>query len=148
MEYQPSDRLRIRGLANYLPEESSWGNLRADIAWKYGDTFFGAATRYDSLRHKLGNLNLFIDGLKWGRLKLSTLLLYNGYLQKFDSTHISLTYDLHCAEAVLQVLDNNVGFRPGREVLFFIRLKGLPFDSPFGIGRSGEPIGFGTGSGW
>lgn len=102
----------------------------------------------DGVRNSWANLNLFIDALKIGRLKVSALLLYNGYLQRFDSKHFALTYDLHCAEAVLQVLENNTGFRPGREIVFFIRIKGLPFDTPFGIGNQGQPLDYGTGGGW
>jgi hypothetical protein len=77
---------------------------------------------------------------------VSALLLYNGFLERFDSRHFAFTYDLHCAEAVLQIIENNVGFRPGREFLFFIRIKALPFDSPFGTGRLGQPIGLGGGN--
>jgi hypothetical protein len=148
LEYKPSEKLRFRGLANYMPQSESWGNIRMDFAYKVGASFFGIAARYDGLQHKWGNVNLFIDALKWGRLKVSTLLLYNGYLNRFDSRHLALTYDLHCAEAVLQILETNVGFRPGREVVFFIRIKALPFDSPFGIGRQGQPLDIGTGGGW
>ncbi|MGI8924184.1 MAG: hypothetical protein ACR2HJ_09135 [Fimbriimonadales bacterium] len=147
-EYNPSKSLRVRGLANYMAQEGSWGNIRLDLAWKAGATYLGIAARYDALRDTLGNLNIFLDAFKWGRLKFSTILLYNGYLHRFESRHFSLIYDLHCAEAVLQVLENNVGFRPGREIVFFIRLKGLPFDSPFGVGRLGQPLDIGTGSGW
>jgi LPS-assembly protein len=142
----PDFKARITG--NYIPQLSSIGNLRFDMAWQRGETFYGVGLRYDGVRDSWANLNLFIDALKVGRLKISALLLYNGYRSRFDSKHFALTYDLHCAEAVLQVLENSTGFRPGREIVFFIRIKGLPFDTPFGIGRQGQPLDYGTGGGW
>jgi hypothetical protein len=116
-----------------------------DATWKTETFSLVAAARYDALRSRWANLNLLLDGIRLGRLKVSTLLLYNGFLNRFDARHLSFTYDLHCAEAVLQIIDTRVGFRPGREVLFFIRLKALPQSSPFGLGRQGEPLGPGTG---
>lgn len=148
LEYAPSPNLKTRLTGNYLPQLSSVGNIRYDLAWQRGETFLGIGLRYDGVRESWANLNVFIDALKIGRLKLSALLLYNGYLNKFDTRHLSLTYDLHCAEAVLQILESNTGFRPGREFVFFIRIKGLPFDTPFGVGRQGQPLGYGTGGGW
>lgn len=148
LEYLPSPGFKARLTGNYLPELSSLGNVRFDMAWQAGETFVGVGLRYDGVRHSWANLNLFVDAFKIGRLKVSALLLYNGYSSKFDTRHIALTYDLHCAEAILQVLESNAGFRPGREFLFFIRIKGLPFDTPFGIGRQGQPLGYGTGGGW
>ncbi len=147
-EYAPSADFKARLTGNYLPQLSAIGNVRFDLAWQAGATFVGVGLRYDGVRNQWANLNLFVDAFKIGRLKVSALLLYNGYLSKFDSRHLALTYDLHCAEAVFQVLENNTGFRPGREFLFFIRIKGLPFDTPFGVGRQGEPLGYGTGGGW
>jgi hypothetical protein len=147
LEYKTHEHLRFRALANYLPQSNSWSNIRLDFGWKPGATYVGITARYDAIQQKWGNLNIFIDAFKWGRLKLSTLLLYNGYLERFDARHLALTYDLHCAEAVLQILETNTGFRPGREVLFFIRVKALPFDSPFGVGRLGQPLDIGTGVG-
>lgn len=148
LEYKPSDWLRLRGLATYLPQSNSWGNVRFDLGWKAGATFVGFAARYDALRHTWGNANLYVDAFKWGRFKATTLLLYNGYLERFDTRQLSMTYDLHCAEAVLQILENNTGFRPGRSIVFFIRIKALPFDSPFGIGGLGQPLDIGTGRDW
>jgi LPS-assembly protein len=148
LEYLPSTDFKARLSGNYIPQLSSVGNIRFDLAWQRGETFYGVGIRWDGVRDSWANVNLFIDALKIGRLKASVLLLYNGYRQQFDSKHFSLIYDLHCAEAVLQVLENSTGFRPGREIVFFIRIKGLPFDTPFGIGRQGQPLDYGTGGGW
>ncbi|MEO7454293.1 MAG: hypothetical protein ABIV13_05975 [Fimbriimonadales bacterium] len=148
LEYLPSADFKARLSGNYIPQLSSIGNIRFDLAWQRGETFYGVGVRWDGVRDSWANVNLFIDALKIGRLKASVLLLYNGYLHRFDSKHFSLIYDLHCAEAVLQILENSTGFRPGREIVFFIRIKGLPFDTPFGVGRQGQPLDYGTGGGW
>ncbi len=145
LEFEPSPAFRFRALANYLPDRNEWGSLRMDAAGQWGDFRFGVSGRYDGIRNRWGSVNLFFDGLTIGRLRVATLLRYNGFLNQFDAAHFSFIYDLHCAEAVLQVLDTRTGFRPGTEVVFLIRLKALPFASPFGIGRGGQPLDLGTG---
>jgi hypothetical protein len=145
LEYKPHDKFSFRAAGIYDAIQSSWSSVRMDATWKTETFSLVAAARYDALRSRWANLNLLLDGIRLGRLKVSTLLLYNGFLNRFDARHLSFTYDLHCAEAVLQIIDTRVGFRPGREVLFFIRLKALPQSSPFGLGRQGEPLGPGTG---
>lgn len=147
-EWKPTDFFSLRGLTAYDPFAKAWSNVRLDLAYNPGATTVGIGARYDGIRHTWGNLNIFIDGLKMGRLKASTLLIYNGYLKQFEARHFSFTYDLHCAEAILQIIDNPIGFRPGTQVGFFIRLKALPFDTPFGIGRRGQSYGTGTGYGY
>lgn len=144
-EYTPRDYIRLRSLATYDTTARSWSNLRLDVAYKPGATFVGFGARYDAQRKTWGNVNAFVDGLKWGRAKFSILMQYDGYLHKFDSRQYSMIYDLHCAEAVFQIIDNPFGFRAGRTVIFFVRLKAFPFDTPFGTGTRGQPIGIGTG---
>ncbi|GIV03266.1 MAG: hypothetical protein KatS3mg015_2096 [Fimbriimonadales bacterium] len=145
LEYEPNETVRFRALSQYIPERHEWSTLRLDFSGKWNDLRIGATGRYDGIRHKWGSLNLFVDGLTIGRLRFATLLRYNGYLSRFDAAHFSFIYDLHCTEVILQVLQTNTGFRPGTEILFLIRLKALPFSSPFGIGRSGQPLDLGTG---
>lgn len=145
LEYAPTQNFRFRGLANYNPDAKDWGNIRLDATAKLGDARIGMAARYDGRRDVWGNFNMLIDGLQLGKVKLSSLLLYNGYLQRFDSIHLSVTYDLHCTEAVFQMIENNTGFRPGREFVFLLRIKALPSDSGFGMGRLGQPLGLGSG---
>jgi hypothetical protein len=145
LEYEPNDSIRFRALSQYIPERREWSSVRLDFSGRWNDLRIGASGRYDGLRHRWGSLNLFVDGLTIGRLRFSTLLKYNGYLSRFDAAHFSFTYDLHCAELILQVLQTNTGFRPGTEILFLVRLKALPFSSPFGVGRAGQPLDLGTG---
>ncbi|MEQ1823840.1 MAG: hypothetical protein ABL949_15135 [Fimbriimonadaceae bacterium] len=147
-EWTPAKWFSLRSLSQYDTFNKNWSNVRLDMAYNPGGTRVGIGARYDGFRHTWGNVNLFVDGFKMGRLKVSSLLAYNGYLKQFEARHFAFTYDLHCAEAILQVIDNPIGFRPGTQISFFIRLKALPFDSPFGLGRSGQSYGTGTGYGF
>ncbi len=144
-EYTPANWLSLRTLSTYDPTQQVWNSFRVDLAYRPGATFVSVGAQYDGIRQVWGSTNIFVDGLKWGRLSASTLLQYNGYTKQFLTQQYSLTYDLHCAEAVLQVLDNNTGFNPGRQVLFFLRVKALPFESPFGVGSFGQALGTGGG---
>jgi hypothetical protein len=101
---------------------------------------------FDGIAHTWSNVNLFLDGLKIGKTKFGAILNYNGYTQQLDSAQYSVIYDLHCAEAVFTVMSQNTGFEPGTTYQFFIRLKALPFNSGFGAGNRGQPLGTGTGS--
>ncbi len=145
LEWNPTDSIQFRALSTYDTFSRAWSNVRLDFAWKAGATFVSAGARYDGIRHTWGNVNFYVDGFKMGRLKTSALFIYNGYLRQFEARHLSFTYDLHCAEAIFQVIDTPIGFRPGTQFGFFIRLKALPFNTPFGLGRSGQSFGTGTG---
>ncbi len=144
-EFEPSKWLLFRAFSTYDTFQQGWSNIRMDLAYKPGATFVRATARYDGIRHTWGQVGLSVLDLKWGRLRASTDLVYNGYLKQFEARHFDFRYDLHCAEAVLQIIDNPLGFRSGREIQFFIRLKAFPFDTPFGTGRRGQSIGGGTG---
>jgi LPS-assembly protein len=147
-QWQPRNWFQMRAWPVYDPFNQLWSSVRVDMTYLPGATFVTLGARYDGFRKQWGAVNAFVDGLKWGRAKLSANLQYNGYLKRFDERHVALTYDLHCAEAILQVRESNLGFRPGREIAFFIRLKALPFDTPFGLSRRGAPLGTATGRGF
>lgn len=148
MDWRPRSWFDLRALPTYDTFRKKWSNVRFDLAYLPGATYVGIGARYDGIREVWGAANIFVDGLKWGRLRMSTLMTYNGYLKKFENQHYSFTYDLHCAEAVLQILENNVGFRSGRSIAFYLRLKAFPFDSSFGLNPRGAPIGTATGRGF
>lgn len=147
-EWEPNDKFRLRSNAQYDSFRQVWSNVRFDLGWKVSQGFVSLGTRFDGERHTWGNFNLLADGITWKRLKASVAVSYNGYTKQFEARHLSLTYDLHCAEAILQIIDNPVGFRKGTEISFFIRLKALPFDTPFGFGRRGQAVGSGAGAGF
>lgn len=144
-EWTPRSWFVLRGLATYDSFQQAWSNIRFDLGYKPGATFVSAGLRYDGIQKKVGDFNLFVDGFKWGRLKTSMIIDYDGYLHQFTARHFSFTYDLHCAEAILQILDNPVGFRPGTQIAFYFRLKAFPFNTPFGVGNRGQAVGAGTG---
>ncbi len=143
--YSPNRRFLVRTLSNYDPFNKLWSDQRIDLSWRLNEGFFSAGARYDGQRHTWASVNTIIDGITLGKLKMSALLSYNGYSKKFDARHFSFTYDLHDAEAILQVIDNPIGYRSGTQIQLFIRLKALPFDTPFGIGQRGQAVGTGTG---
>lgn len=144
-EFKPAQWFSLRALPIYDPFRQAWSSVRMDLTYIPGATYVAVGARYDGIRQVWGAVNLFVDGLKYGRLKTSALFNYNGYLRKFEDKQYSFTYDLHCAEAILQIRENNIGFRTGREIYFFIRLKAFPFDTPFGNSRRGAPLGTATG---
>lgn len=146
MEWQPKDYFLLRTQAMYDTLQCAWSNIRIDTSYKPGATFLSVGSYYDGIRHTWENANLFLDNLTWGKTKLSAILTWDGYLQQFDNMQFSLTYDLHCAEAVFTFQQQNNGFEPGRTFMFFIRIKALPFSSPFGAGSRGQPLGTGTGT--
>ncbi|MBS1706373.1 MAG: hypothetical protein JST40_10890 [Armatimonadetes bacterium] len=147
-EWYPDDKFFLRFNANYDTFRSAWSNLRFDSGWKVSEGYMSVGLRYDGIRHTWGNVNLFAEGLRWKRLKTSALLNFNGYTGRFDTRQLSFIYDLHCAEAIFQIIDQSTGYRRGTEFGLFIRLKALPFDTPFGVGRRGQAIGTGTGIGF
>lgn len=146
-EYQVDDKFLFRGLYGYDTIRQVWNNVRLDLTAKSKATIFGVGARFDGFRHTWTNVNIFLENLTVGRMKFSAVWNYNGFTRRFDTQQYSMIYDLHCAEAVLTWVESATGFRAGREINFYIRLKALPSDTPFGIGRRGQPVNYNLGSG-
>ncbi|MBI5708653.1 MAG: LPS-assembly protein LptD [Armatimonadetes bacterium] len=147
-EWTPNDAFQLRAWPVYDTANRRWGNVRLDADYGYGDLYLSVGARYDSPRHTWGTVNFRADGLTFGKTRLSVQGAFNGYLNKWESIWYSASYDLHCWEAVLQVADNKTGFRAGQQIFFGVRLKAFPFDTSFGTGTRGQPIGTGTGMGY
>ncbi|MGV3615878.1 MAG: hypothetical protein ACO1SV_11135 [Fimbriimonas sp.] len=145
-EYEPTKWFLFRALTNYDTFQRQWSNVRLDLTYRPGATLLSVGARYDGIRQSWSSVNIVLENLKMGRTRLSAVLQYNGFTKQFDQKQYSVIYDLHCAEAIVNVIENNVGFRAGREVQFLIRLKAFPFGTNFGTGRRGQPLGTGTGS--
>lgn len=145
-EWTPRNGILLRGLYTYDTFNQAFSQLRFDFTAIGRETRLNANAQYDGLQHTWSTLNGSIDGLRVGRTKISALASYNGYLKKFDTKQYAFTYDLHCAEAVLAIQENNFGFRPGRQIYLMVRIKALPFDLPFGTGTRGQGVGFGSGT--
>lgn len=143
--WQPNNRFQLRGYTNYDTFQHVWSNVRLDMGWYTSQGLVSIGTRYDGQRHTWGAINVFADGIVWKKLKTSAILAYNGYTKRFDSQQVSFTYDLHCAELIFQVINNPVGFRSGTQYGLYLRLKAMPFTTPFGIGTRGQAVGSGLG---
>ncbi len=145
--WNPSKSIVVKTSSTYDTFSQVWSNMRLDATYNVGDMRVGFGTRYDGRRSVWGSSSLLLQGLKFGRTTFSTALDWNGYTERFEAQHYSIIYDLHEAEMVLDFIDNNVGFRSGRQIALFFRLKAFPTRSPFGSGTRGQAIGGGTGIG-
>lgn len=143
--WTPNNKFQLRGYTNYDTFAHNWSNVRLDAGWYTSQGLLSIGTRYDGQRHTWGALNIFADGIVWKKLRTSAILAYNGYTKRFDSKQLSFTYDLHCAELIFQVVDNPVGFRSGTQYGLYLRIKALPFSTPFGVGTRGQAVGGGLG---
>jgi hypothetical protein len=141
LEYSPAEWLRWRTQSTYDLNRGRFTSLLTDLLWRFGDSRLVLSARYDPQRSRWGSVYARLDALKWGRVRLSSILQYNGYLNRFEGRHLLLTYDLHCAELEVRYLDNPFGFRQDRGVQVFLRLKALPSLSRFGYGQFGQPLG-------
>jgi LPS-assembly protein len=131
--------------ANYDTFNSVWGVVRADSRFRLGDVGLATSVRYDASRSTWGAASFQVEGFRFGQLTTDAVLFYNGYTKQVEAQQYSIKYDLHCTEAVLEITDFRSGFRSGRQIAFFIRIKALPFGSDFGFGRRGERFGGGVG---
>ncbi|MCS7066537.1 MAG: hypothetical protein NZL85_09760, partial [Fimbriimonadales bacterium] len=125
----------------YDPNRERFTSVLTDLLWQFGDSRLALSARYDPQRRRWGSVFTRLDALKWGRIRLSSILQYNGYLNRVEGRHFLITYDLHCAELEIRYIDNPFGFRQDRSLLVFLRLKALPSVSRFGYGQFGQPLG-------
>ena len=145
-EWTPRPGIVARGLYTYDTYQQAFSQLRFDFSAIGREARLNLNAQYDGIQHTFSTVNGSIDGIRLGRTKIAAVFSYNGYLRKFESKQFAFTYDLHCAEAVLAIQENDTGFRPGRQVFLLLRLKALPFDLPFGTGTRGQGLGFGNGT--
>lgn len=137
----------VTASASYDTFNLAWNNLRLDTALNFGRTNVNFGARYDGLRSQWAGFNMLVNGFQIGKVSTNFLVDYNGYTKQMDSQHYQFIYNLHCTEAVFEVIDNQVGFRSGRSYAFYIRIKALPNGSGFGQGTRGQTIGGGYGFG-
>ena len=144
-EYRLGNAYSFRTLSTYDTFRQTWSNVRIDSVWQSPKLMASMSARFDAFAHTWASVSAYIDGIEYGKTRLGTTLNYNGYTSRFDSQQYNIVYDLHCAEAVFSISDYGTGFRSGREIGFFIRLKAIPVDSGFGRGRLGNALGSGSG---
>ncbi|MBL8049260.1 MAG: LPS-assembly protein LptD [Chthonomonas sp.] len=148
LDYEPTRDLYVRTTTSYDSLRAKWQNVRINGGLRFAqDKFLNFGTRFDAERHVWGNVNIYAEGLTYKQFRFNALLSYNGYLKQFESRQLQAIYDMHCTELIVQVSDTRVGFRRGTEFGIYLRIKAVPFETPFGIGRRGQALGTGTGFG-
>jgi LPS-assembly protein len=123
----------------------SWSTLRFESKFRMAGARWALNTRFDARRSLWAGGTLGLRDLEFGKLNASLLLDWSGYTNSLNAMHLQLAYDLHCMDAVLEIMDNRAGFRSGQQIGLFIRVKALPGGGPYGQGRRGEMIGSGFG---
>lgn len=122
----------------------AWSSARLDGTFRLAGAECAAGVRYDGLRSVWAGGNLQVRGYRSGKVTADAYFGYNGYTSQLEVQEYRFIYDLHCVEALLQVSDTKVGFRSGRTIGFYIRIKALPQTNSFGVGSRGQQY-FGTG---
>lgn len=140
-DYEPSRDFAIRTSAVYDTQSLNWGNLRGELFHRRGEQEFALGVRYDGRREQLASATARITGFRIGRLTGGALVAYNGYTSQIEAQQYTLVWDMHCTEFVFELTNQRAGFRSGTQIAFFVRIKALPFVSPFGIGTRGQSIG-------
>lgn len=138
--YNPDRQTRVQFFSNYDTYSRAWSTFRLDGVFPLGGARVNLGVRYDGLRSQWAAFNLQMLGIKRGKFELSLLGGYNGYSKQLEAQQYQLKYDLHCGEAVLEISDNRAGFRSGRTIGLFIRIKALPFTNSFGVGQRGQNV--------
>jgi LPS-assembly protein len=145
--WDPGPRLRLDASANYDTIDQRWSNLRVDLLAGRSPWELGLGVRYDFANESLAGVSARLVGARYGRTRFRMLMDYNGYSKRLEAQHYQASYDLHCAEAVLEVIDNRIGFRSGRTIGLYLRIKAFPSESLFGQGTRGQAVGSGFGFG-
>ncbi len=147
-EWAPEPGLLVRAQTIYDTFSTVWGSSRLEAAFPFlgGQATFGA--QYDGRRSVWSGLTASLAGWRTGQMDISFLADFNGYRERLDSFRARVIYDMHCTDAILEVIEDSVGFRSGRTISLTIGLKGFPSGSPFGVGTRGQAIGFGGGAGF
>lgn len=139
-EFMAPPGITARMFIDFDTFSSVWNQGRLDAIIQQGDLRFTVGTRYDARRSVWGGVNAIIEGFRAGQITAAALFDYNGYTKQLDSQQWQLIYDLHCAEMVFEFSDSRVGFRSGRQIGLFLRIKALPGGSPFGQGTRGQSL--------
>jgi hypothetical protein len=147
-DWRPSESTSVQASAVYDTFSQAWSVLRLDSRFKLGGAECAAGLSYDGVRQKVGSINLLVEGFRAGRVSANAVVDFNGFTNQVVAQHYQLLYDLHCVEAVFEVIENNTGFNSGRTFGFYLRIKALPSFSPFGTGTRGQGIGRGRGAGF
>jgi LPS-assembly protein len=147
-DWRPGSRFALQASAVYDTFSQVWSVVRADMQFDLAGARWVAGASYDGPSGKLGSVNLLVEGLRYGKARANLVVDYNGFTRQVVAQHYQLVYDLHCVEAVAEVIENNTGFNSGRSFALYVRIKALPTFSPFGTGTRGQGVGLGRGGGF
>jgi hypothetical protein len=147
IQWQPNPVWTLNVQSTLNLNEGQWNYLRAYLRARSQAFSMNLNSVYDPIRRQWANASLWVDTQVFGLpLRVQTYLTYNGYVKRFEGRQLLLTWDLHCWEMSLGYIDNPLGFRADREVVFRLRIKAFPEAQRFGVGQSGQLLE--TGGGW
>ncbi|MGE3126113.1 MAG: hypothetical protein AB7F50_06175 [Fimbriimonadaceae bacterium] len=147
-DWRPSERFSLQGSAVYDTFSHLWSVVRLDSQFNLAGAKWAAGASYDGASRKVSAINLLVEGFRAGRVTANAIWDFNGFTNQVVAQHYQLVYDLHCAEMVFELIENNVGFNSGRTFSLYLRLKALPSSSFFGQGTRGQGVGRGRGGGF
>jgi len=147
IQWQPNPVWTLNVQSTLNLNEGQWNYLRAYLRARSQAFSMNLNGVYDPIRRQWANASLWVDTEVFGLpLRVQTYLTYNGYVKRFEGRQLLLTWDLHCWEMSLGYIDNPLGFRADREVVFRLRIKAFPEAQRFGVGQFGQLLE--TGGGW
>ncbi len=147
LQWHPSKGWQLNVQSTLNLNEGQWNYLRAYLRGRSERFAMNLNGVYDPIRHRWASANLWLDTpIPRTPLRVQTYLTYNGYVNRFEGRQLLLTWDLHCWEMSVGYIDNPLGFRADREVVFRLRIKAFPEVQRFGVGQFGQLLE--TGGGW
>lgn len=147
IQWQPNPVWTLNVQSTLNLNEGQWNYLRAYLRARSQAFSMNLNSVYDPIRHQWANASLWLDTQVFRTpLRVQTYLTYNGYVKRFEGRQLLLTWDLHCWELSVGYIDNPLGFRADREVVFRLRIKAFPEAQRFGVGQFGQLLE--TGGGW
>ncbi len=145
--WQPNSMWQMSVQSTLNLNEGQWNYLRAYLRARSERFSMNLNGVYDPVRHRWASANLWLDTQIFKTpLRVQTYLTYNGYVNRFEGRQLLLTWDLHCWELSVGYIDNPLGFRADREVVFRLRIKAFPEVQRLGVGQFGQLLE--TPGGW
>lgn len=147
IQWQPNNMWSLNVQSTLNLNEGQWNYLRAYLRARSQAFSMNLNGVYDPIRRQWANGSLWLDTQVFKTpLRVQTYLTYNGYAKRFEGRQLLFTWDLHCWEMSVGYIDNPLGFRADREVVFRLRIKAFPEAQRFGVGQFGQLLE--TGGGW
>ncbi|MCS7309993.1 MAG: hypothetical protein NZ741_07200 [Armatimonadetes bacterium] len=146
IQWQPNPAWQLNVQSTLNLNEGQWNYLRAQLRARTAPFSMNLNGVYDPIRQRWANATLWLDTQVFRTpLRLRGVFAYNGYVRRFEGRQLLLTWDLHCWELDIGYIDNPLGFRADREVVFRLRVKAIPQVERFGVGQFGQSLESGAG---